>query len=557
MDILNAITENEYAYFGYRCNNYRDEDCCKEFCISPREILSKAWAIEKANLFTLFGEQLILKRDIDIVADENYLAREIDANMEYGQPIGDFIQKLLCTKHFAEDIARMNGGKYDLYYAINSNFNSLTLAHNEITEHCRLASGVLPDGTKINFNKGAKVMRIYAKIAHAYGLDVEFEQARLEHSRILNTKRLTGRLCLSIHPLDFSTMSDNSNNWGSCMSWWDEGEYRQGTIEMMNSSCVIVAYLEDQHRNLIESSYTWNSKKWRELFIVDPKVITGIKGYPYQSVPLEHEVINWLRELAQTNWGIQYYDPIEYKMNSATPNGNAFTYYTNYMYNDFGSRNYARTHLFAEAMGYKQPHGMDYTDIEYSGPSQCMRCGELEACFEHEGCLNCEHCTLSHNYCCDCGSRLYNNEGNYLGDILYCPECYDCHMGHDIFTGEIYDADYQTDIHIVSDTISQEDIKNAIICNKLIAYKFPINGGNSANDTFYYFRDGGPTTGCINGTVEYCVIDWYYCYYIRYSQLTDEFFKLNWVKEHIGSRADLLNVLEQNEIKTRLSILGF
>ena len=65
----------------------------------------------KSKFIYIFGEQLILKRDIDIVADENYLAREIDANMEYGQPIGDFIQKLLCTKHFAEDIARMNGGK--------------------------------------------------------------------------------------------------------------------------------------------------------------------------------------------------------------------------------------------------------------------------------------------------------------------------------------------------------------------------------------------------------------------------------------------------------------
>ena len=38
-------------------------------------------------------------------------------------------------------------------------------------------------------------------------------------------------------------MSDNNSGWESCMSWRNNGCYRRGTVEMMNSPYVIVAYL--------------------------------------------------------------------------------------------------------------------------------------------------------------------------------------------------------------------------------------------------------------------------------------------------------------------------
>ena len=70
----------------------------------------------------------------------------------------------------------------------------------------------------------------------------EWEEIRLAHSQIFNTNKMTGTLCLSIHPLDYATASDNDNGWSSCMSWRDDGCYRMGTVEMMNSPMVICAY---------------------------------------------------------------------------------------------------------------------------------------------------------------------------------------------------------------------------------------------------------------------------------------------------------------------------
>ena len=41
-------------------------------------------------------------------------------------------------------------------------------------------------------------------------------------------------------------MSDNDYGWDSCMGWMNEGEYRLGTVEMMNSPCIVVAYIDGE-----------------------------------------------------------------------------------------------------------------------------------------------------------------------------------------------------------------------------------------------------------------------------------------------------------------------
>ena len=74
------------------------------------------------------------------------------------------------------------------------------------------------------------------------------------------------------------TMSDNANNWSSCMRWTDRsggvdhGDYCAGTLECMNSPYIIIAYLHNPKHSFELSLYDcndwqWNSKQWRELFI--------------------------------------------------------------------------------------------------------------------------------------------------------------------------------------------------------------------------------------------------------------------------------------------------
>ena len=90
-------------------------------------------------------------------------------------------------------------------------------------------------------------------------------------------------------------MSDNNEDWESCMSWTQGGEYRVGTIEMMNSPYVIVAYLKSHHN--LEWADNWNSKKWRELYICSNDFVRSITGYPYKDEKITKLVLEKIREL--------------------------------------------------------------------------------------------------------------------------------------------------------------------------------------------------------------------------------------------------------------------
>lgn len=144
-------------------------------------------------------------------------------------------------------------------------------------------------------------------------------------------KVMNSEITLSIHPLDFMTMSDNASNWSSCMSWRDFGSYRCGTVEMMNSASIVIAYSKaEKPMNLFEGKdedeYEWNNKTWRELFIVTKDFIYPIKGYPCHSKEFEEFVINKIAELGEKNCGFKYRKDF---CKGVSPQ-----FYTNNMYND-------------------------------------------------------------------------------------------------------------------------------------------------------------------------------------------------------------------------------
>jgi hypothetical protein len=101
----------------------------------------------------------------------------------------------------------------------------------------------LKDGKVLKIRNGSRPMRSIRKIAESYGIE-GFEHFMNKHSECLNQKSLKGTVHMSIHPMDYMTMSDNNEGWESCMSWANDGCYKQGTVEMMNSPCAVVGYLE-------------------------------------------------------------------------------------------------------------------------------------------------------------------------------------------------------------------------------------------------------------------------------------------------------------------------
>lgn len=114
-------------------------------------------------------------------------------------------------------------------------------------------------------------------------------------SRYMQENKIEGYLYLSVHPLDYLTMSETNEGWHSCHSL--DGSYRGGNLNYMVDSTTIVAYLADEENKKLRtfegSGLTWNSKKWRVLihYNRENEAIYLNKQYPYSCNALAKKVI--------------------------------------------------------------------------------------------------------------------------------------------------------------------------------------------------------------------------------------------------------------------------
>ena len=173
-------------------------------------------------------------------------------------------------------------------------------------DYCKKIT-ITADGKKYQFQNGEKIWKTLKKLHQIFPdaiTNKEFEDARILYSTWFNDKK-KGYLTISIHPLDFMTMSDNASKWKSCMSWKDQGCYRIGTIEMMNSNNVFCVYYTSKKEDTGFSfgDYEWNDKKWRSLIIATKDIIVANKAYPYCSKETNIAIIDKIKELAKENMG--------------------------------------------------------------------------------------------------------------------------------------------------------------------------------------------------------------------------------------------------------------
>lgn len=465
---LSIIRRYMHSYGGYGGDELMDLD--------NTEHLLRFWNDAKSGfLSTLMGDQLILEREISISVPESILGETME-NVLY--PNGDGIDFINNFYTWANKL------KYNEYEMVNQLLDIEYLITN-VYDGDSFELSVAGRNHTLQINKGCKVMKILGKIAQAFNID-DFEDFRLKHSMVLNQKNFKGTLCLSIHPLDYMTMSDNECDWDSCMSWRKPGEYREGTVEMMNSPYVIVAYLKaEEDMNLFPwddptDLTEWNNKRWRKLYVVTPDLMSGIKGYPYNDRTLEAEVFKWLLELVKTNCPWCHYDaPIEYEA------GETFEYRSNkmqvwynfkIMYNDF----------YGKHIGYFSPtilKKLDKNDIYHlmvSGATMCLECGEAyddiknwdtqsllcPSCTGQIKCYECEDFTSIE----DC----YEVDGKYL-----CPYCAETYTNKCDFCEELHYRDNTTPIYLMHNNDILLD-ENFFLCEDCL------NEENHENLNRYY-----------------------------------------------------------------------
>ena len=323
--------------------------------------------------------------------------------------------------------------------------------------------------------KGCKTIKTLAKLASAFGLEKDFEDFRLKHSLINNEKKISGTLCISIHPIDFLTLSDNEYDWSSCYSIRDYGAYRCSTVEIMNSPHMVVAYLKGKNKP------TPYNKKWRELFIVSPWALAGIKGYPYHNKELEKMAMDFISEIAESN-GFSYskgtlytsYIEKQFRLSFNDLYDGDFDYLEDY------PMKYAKNYSIFNSNGEEKSFHIQPL-ITVGGKNTCLMCGRPYENYEIDGsnqsgnetCLLCPDCENVIE-CEECGDYFFDREGNYIynenTNSYICIDCFDknyliCANCSDIIDVryDVYEVDQTTGDIFCENCIEEKEEEEEII----------------------------------------------------------------------------------------------
>ena len=423
LDLRALLPENDKKTMENYINLYSNSNTdCKNIDDVLRE-----WAYSKRTLYHTLGNKFIVEFPIEYSRPISDIADDCWKETVYQSKFNKFLSNLMSEFWCATTVDSMFIHNID-----NMATNTIDIEAPISVQHKLTQKTIV-------IQPGAKYFRTLHHLVKECGgkYDNIFEEFRIRISQITNQRSLKGTMCISIHPMDFITMSDNSYGWDSCMKWVDDtGDYRMGTVEMMNSPIVVCAYLKGNEPfnfgwNKNDEFTTWNNKKWRELFVVTPELITEIKSYPYDNEEFTKAVMDTLLALSKENDGNEYDTEIYFTYSTPVNSHGTtlkFDTYENGMYNDFNYYRNGKGHL----MHYNSQIMENITDntyyITYSGAKTCMICGKYIDDYDADPKeVVCEkHGYYTHGTCSCCGRRLVSDDIFYSDwtEQEYCEECY-------------------------------------------------------------------------------------------------------------------------------------
>lgn len=154
-----------------------------------------------------------------------------------------------------------------------------------------------------------KRMRVIRKVLELFEFEdmKVFEEFRDRVSLIRTVQDFDADVTLSINPIDYLSMSDNSCGWSSCMSMASKkGTCREGVLEYLNSETAIVAYVKSKNSYLPGVP----NKTWRQMVFcdLDHECVMGSRQYPYECEGLAKAAIKCIAKRA----GLGYDEVFEY-----------------------------------------------------------------------------------------------------------------------------------------------------------------------------------------------------------------------------------------------------
>lgn len=468
IDLVNKLTEKDKTLIA----NYINEHGINEEFIGVDKWLQD-WSHSNQRLYKLLGNQFMKEYDFFYTRNDDEMKSEL-VNLS-GHPF--------MKNYFYFVNVHIFNRKFGLTYEIKRNFEDLTYLNRSFNNNGELNFPIKfkIEGRKtFQLQKGTKLLKVFYRIMEYFKEDYIFDKAsfedfKIKYSLLMNDKNVKGKMVLSIHPLDYMTMSDNASNWTSCMSWVEQGCYHLGTVEMMNSNNVLVAYLkigEDDFyfkkgtpaklpKKEKDPNFSWNDKKWRVLTYITKDIIMTGKAYPYLNDDFCKFIIAKTRELAKENLNWNYsFGPELYKdmihidglrtienqkyWRKYRPKKYNIIWDTKAMYNDM---------LNADINYWCYRNKVNKNKIiSASGKATCLCCGKqvMEL---------------------DKGSTNYNDR--YLGvDKIVCVDCTNKFFSCEYCHTELYNTDRHTVFSVEKNkninlcTYHYNEIKECPICKK-------------------------------------------------------------------------------------------
>lgn len=274
----------------------------------------QAWSHANQKLYKLLGNSLIKEFDFTFTQDNRDYINRVRGelfSLPFKSNYHDFYHSVILPLYQKEEIDK------DTKRFFNCLLNEENFVVDKITYGVKYKA---PDAKKtLQLQPGTKIMKAISKVVNYFDFlnNDYFEEFRIKHAIITTEKVIKGKLCVSIHPLDYMTMSDNTLGWTSCMSWYHNGCYHVGTVEMMNSNNVLCCYTRGNDPFYFATDeetgevYSWNNKRWRQLVYVNKNIIMSGKAYPYSQNDVSKLLLNHIKEMAEENLNWHYQFGIE------------------------------------------------------------------------------------------------------------------------------------------------------------------------------------------------------------------------------------------------------
>lgn len=397
--------------------------------------LFETWEKSKEYFYKLFGNKYIYELPDEVVFDLSKKAKQ--------QRINSFLESLRYyygQESLSDFVKDQEEGFFDNLTVKDYTYNGKIIT------------------------KGSKLVRAFKYFVGNEGLLTDLQN---QASRIIQESKISGKLCLSIHPLDYLSISENNYNWRSCHSL--DGEYRAGNISYLLDSTTVVCYLKGADEVKLPNfpaDVRWNDKKWRVLlyFSNDKNMIFAGRQYPFDSEAGMDivrydllEAIKFTSPAKKTAWSqwnkiiypkVKITDDVKVVLDKGfVPVGHNVKTLDNVVFNADGSRQFndvLRSSCYKPHYIAKYSSGdlcwensfclstNNDTRFDIGAYTPCICCGEEAAMYDADT-MMCYDCEAKYGnsdndvftYCDCCGCRVARDDLYFVGDDYLCPNCFD------------------------------------------------------------------------------------------------------------------------------------